>query len=340
MSSETQEWLNQNVLVGMTDKRGKAWHYKASDQGSEPNHYSGAIPIEDVRRRLFFWEAKKVPMWIDVPHQRHEELGSMNAVPNRVAIVRDDTFEVLGVVSPSYEPHQYDEWLLNNVSNLLDDSLVIGSAGLLKNGSIAWVQIEMPENCKVADVEFRPNLLATTSFNGSLATTYKRTVTVVVCDNTRNAALKESGKEISIRHTSKSLLRLGDARSALGIVHQMADEFSKEIEALLSMKVSERQYETFINKHVGINDEESQQAVSRAENTRMEFFNLWQNDIRVAPWRGTGFGVLQAVNTHRQHLRPTRGDTVLVERTMVDSLTGKTEVHDQKATALLRSILN
>lgn len=332
MSTETTEWLNQNVLIGMTDKRGNAWHYKASDQGDEPNHYAGAIPIEDVRRRLFFWKATKEPMFVTGVD------GDPKRVPSRVAICRDDTFDVLGVVSPTYQPHQYDEWLLTSVANLLDDDLVIGSAGLLKGGAIAWTQVEMPENCKVADVEFRPNLLATTSFNGSIATTYKRTVTVVVCDNTRNAALREHGQEISIRHTSKSHLRLGDARSALSIVHQMADAFSKEIEALLSVKVSDVQFDKFVTAHVPINDEESKQAISRAENTRMEFFNLWQNDVRVAPWRGTGFGVLQAVNTHRQHLRPTRGDTMLVERTMMDSLTGKTEIADRKATELLYAL--
>ena len=37
----------------------------------------------------------------------------------------------------------------------------------------------------------RPNLLATTSFDGSIASTFKRTVTNVVCDNTREAALAE-----------------------------------------------------------------------------------------------------------------------------------------------------
>lgn len=335
MSTETSEWLNQNVLIGMTDKRGNAWHYKASDQGEEPNHYSGAIPIEDVRRRLFFWKAEKAQMFVD---GTGADAGDVKIVPNRVAIVRDDTRDVLGVVSPSYQPHQYDEWLLTSVANLLDDDLVIGSAGLLKGGAIAWTQVEMPENCRVADVEFRPNLLATTSFNGSIATTYKRTVTVVVCDNTRNAALREHGEQISIRHTSKSHLRLGDARSALSIVHQMADAFSKEIEALLAVSVTDAQFEKFVKAHVPINDEESKQAISRAENVRFEFLNLWQNDVRVAPWRGTGFGVLQAVNTHRQHLRPTRGDTMLVERTMMDSLTGKTEIADRKATELLYAL--
>jgi len=339
MSSETSEWLNQNVLVGMTAERGNAWHYKASSQGAEPNHYVGEIPIEDVRRRLFYWQAEAVPMWVDVPRDKQAVLGPMVHVPNRVAIIRNDTHAVLGVVSPSYHPHQYDEWLLKSVANLLDDDLVIGSAGLLKGGAIAWTQVEMPENFRIADVEFRPNLLATTSFNGSIATTFKRTVTIVVCDNTRNTALREHGDTVSVRHTSKSMLRLGDARSALSIVHQMGDEFSQEIETLLAMKVSDREFTRFVEAHVPVNDDESKQAVTRAENVRFEFLNLWQNDVRVAPWRGTGFGVMQAVNTHRQHIRPTRGDTMLVERTMMDSLTGKTKMADQQAMRLLTTVL-
>jgi phage/plasmid-like protein (TIGR03299 family) len=333
MSTETSNWLNQNVLIGMTDKRGNAWHYKASEQGAEPNHYTGQIPIEDVRRRLFHWEAVEMPMFVQTPDGQYVEVG------NRKAIVRNDTWETLGVPSHRYAPHQYDEWLLKSVANFLDDDLVIGSAGLLKNGAIAWTQIEMPDNMKVGDVEFRPNLLATTSFNGSIATTYKRTVTVVVCDNTREMALRENGQTFSVRHTANSNLRLGDARQALNIVHQLGDQFSKEIEQLLSMKVSDGQFENFVKRFVPINDDQSKQAVTRAENTRFEFMNLWNNDVRVAPWRGTGFGVTQAVNTHRQHLRPTRGDTMVVERTMMDTLTGKTEIADAKAVSLLHALV-
>ena len=56
MSTESSEWLNRNVLIGFTDKRGRAWHYRKSEQGQEPNHYSGPIPLGDVERRLFAWE--------------------------------------------------------------------------------------------------------------------------------------------------------------------------------------------------------------------------------------------------------------------------------------------
>ena len=49
MGMETTEWYNTQILVGMTDQRGNAWHYKKDAQGDEPNHYAGAIPVEDLR---------------------------------------------------------------------------------------------------------------------------------------------------------------------------------------------------------------------------------------------------------------------------------------------------
>src|SRR5436190_591031 len=51
MSKETQQWLNDFTLIGLTDKRGNAWHWR---EGTD-NHFPGAIPVSVVRDRLFFW---------------------------------------------------------------------------------------------------------------------------------------------------------------------------------------------------------------------------------------------------------------------------------------------
>jgi phage/plasmid-like protein (TIGR03299 family) len=324
MSRETLNWLNNNTLVGMTDKRGTAWHHRASEQGTEPNHYPGAIPVADVLRRLFNWQAIELPMLINTPK-------GQTTVPNRKAIVRNDDYTVLGVPSESYTMHQYDEWLIKSVSNLLDDDLVIGSAGLLKNGGVAWVQIEMPENMKVGDVEFRPNLLAATSFNGSLATTYKRTSTVVVCDNTLQAGLGEQGAQFKVRHTANSALRLAEARDALNVIQTIADDFTKEVETLLATKVSDAQFEKFLTLYAPQPADASKFKMTMSGNLRDTLRGLWTNDPRVSPWKNTGFGVLQTVNTYRQHLRPTRKDTVGVERTMMETINGTGAAADAKA---------
>ena len=110
----------------------------------------------------------------------------------------------------SYAIHQYKDWLLDTVANLVDDTdIAIASAGLLQNGGVAWVSIELPDNIKTPQgFEIRPQLLATTSHNGSLSTTFKQTATAVVCDNTLAWGLRDSGQVSRVRHTTNSGFKL------------------------------------------------------------------------------------------------------------------------------------
>src|SRR3954453_23298422 len=67
MSRETLQHLNTNVLIGQTNHRGTAWHYRAEEQGAESNHYPGPIPVADVQRRLFHWQAVSRPLAVEMP---------------------------------------------------------------------------------------------------------------------------------------------------------------------------------------------------------------------------------------------------------------------------------
>ena len=67
MSRETLQHLNTNTLIGHTSHRGTAWHYRAEQQGAESNHYPDAIPVEDVKRRLFDWTADSRPIAVEHP---------------------------------------------------------------------------------------------------------------------------------------------------------------------------------------------------------------------------------------------------------------------------------
>ena len=152
---------------------------------------------------------------------------------DRQAIARsdDDAGAVLGLFKDGYQMHQYDQWLLTTVADILDDSLSISSAGLLKQGAIAWVEVSVPETITTPEgFDFRPNLLATTSFDGSIATTFKRTVTATVCDNTRELALAEHGQDYKVKHSRYSTAKLGEARQALAMVHTLADDFAAEVQ--------------------------------------------------------------------------------------------------------------
>ena len=77
--------LNTNTLIGNTDARGTAWHYRAEHQGEESNHYPGPIPVADVERRLFHWEAVSRRVAVELPAEINtmthlSETGDADAV--------------------------------------------------------------------------------------------------------------------------------------------------------------------------------------------------------------------------------------------------------------------
>ncbi|GAA3120286.1 hypothetical protein GCM10010466_08980 [Planomonospora alba] len=334
MSKETLSWLNANTLIGFTDKRGTAWHYRAGLQGTEPNHYPGPIPVEDVKRRLFGWEALSRPIYVEDP-----VTGGLAEIPERQAIVRSDTGHVMGIFSDGYEPHPYVEWLITTIGRLLDDDLSIGSAGLLRGGAVAWVSVEVPETIRTPEgVEFRPHLFGATSFDGSLATTFKRAVTNVVCDNTMAAGLAERGQQVKIKHSKYSKLRLEEARDALSIVHQVADDFSAQVRRLCETDVSDRQWRSFLDAFAPL-PEERGRSWTLAANKRENLQRLWRHDDRVAPWAGTGWGVMQAVNTYTHHGQKVRG-ACRAERNLLRAVTGGFDDLDRETLRLLEQVLD
>jgi phage/plasmid-like protein (TIGR03299 family) len=329
MSRETMDWLNNNTLIGFTEKRGHAWHYR---EGSN-NHYPGAVPVADVERRLFNWEAVEQPLYVPTGHE-----GAMVEVPGSKAIARSDNGEVLGIFRDGYVPHQYREWLLKALADILDDNLQIGSAVLLKGGAVACVSVETPENLTTPEgVEYRPHLLAVSSFNGTIATTYKPVVTNVVCDNTMTSALREDGPTFKVKATRNSQLRLADAREALGIVHTMADDFAAEVAKLSATPFGDKHFERLVismTKH----DPNSKRGATMAENKRDKLWELWRSDARVVEFAGTAYGAWQAVNTYQQHESPFKGGN-RVERNMLRDLTGKTEAADVETLERILSLV-
>jgi phage/plasmid-like protein (TIGR03299 family) len=351
MSREKLDNLNTNVLIGNTAHRGTAWHYRASLQALESNHYAGPIPIADVERRLFYWHAESRAVAVEVPssieYMTHVDADGLpvrwQVIPGRQAVARSDTHRVLGLFGDGYQPHQYREWLINNVATILDDGLSISSAGLLRKGAVAWVEVSVPESIRTPEgVEFRPNLLATTSFDGSIATTYKRTITATVCDNTRELALSEHGQQHKVKHTRHSRARIIEAHDALAMVHTLADAFAAEVAQLCAVEVTGSQWARFLDVHVPMADPTGEAISPRsrtlAEHKRDTLQRLYRHDLRVSPWAGTAYGVVQAVNTYEHHEGIVRG-AERAERNQLRTITGEFGELDRAAWQQLNQIL-
>ena len=169
ISRENMNDLNSNILVGFTKKNGRPWWFDENQQPDESTVYPDGIPCEDVGRRIFNWEAQERPVYFGGHN------GEILEAEDRKAIVHGTSDHLFKIARSDYEIHQYQDVLLKNVKDILDDGeLHIGSAGLLRRGAGAFLTVETSENLTAkCGLEIKTRLLAATSHDSKLATTYQ-----------------------------------------------------------------------------------------------------------------------------------------------------------------------
>lgn len=327
MSAESREWLSNNTLIGYTEKRGNAWHYREGDD----NHFEGPVPRERVEQLLDFplIEARAGAILDD---------GSIVESSKHKSIVRGDTGEVFHFPSPQFRIHQPIEWTVRAVDAILDDGANIGSAISLRGGALVAVQAELDETRQSAEgVEFRPFLNAATANDGTMSTRYFRGCQAVVCDNTFAIALREANEQVRVSHRAGSLSQIGSVRHALRLeIERTADAFDAEVRQLTAQYVSDDMWRAFTNAYTGIEKVKDGRAKTNAERKVGQLQRLWVYDPRVAPWRNSAFGVLAAVNTATHHLFGSNEGRA--ERNLLRAATGKWENVDRDTLAMLAAV--
>jgi phage/plasmid-like protein (TIGR03299 family) len=342
MSKETYEWLGRNIRIGFTDDDGPAWWLAGAERigMAEGSHFPGSVPA-DIARELL-----SVPLVEAKLHATYEWEGvrEVASAPDRKGIVRADTGELLGVFKSGYAIHGYDEWTMRQLELLLDANLGIKSVGLLRKGAQAWIQARLTTEYEVNGYGFTPFILAATSCDGSLATTYATGIDAAVCDNTLGAAIMCANTKTKVRHTSKSAGRVVDLRASLGLqLAQVADEFTAGAEALMAIPVTEAEFSAWMDMEAPMPAKKSEAKPGRgwtlAATKREALLDLRKSPM-VAPWDGTVFGVAQLANTWRTWNRTVQGaDGGRMERFYVDMVNGKTDTADLETLGQLSKVL-
>jgi hypothetical protein len=98
---------------------------------------------------------------------------------------------------------------------------------------------------------------------------------VVVCDNTLSTALNAADARVKVRHSRNSLDKLVQVRDALGIVHQVADNFAAQVKQLTNQTATDARWARFLAAYCGTEDTK---ASKRALTTR----NLQAKQLRRA----------------------------------------------------------
>lgn len=171
--------------------------------------------------------------------------ADMRQVPDYFATVRQDTGEVLGVVSSRYQVVQNREAFAFLDSLLDDGSLQYESAGALRGGRIVWLLARMPSVDTVADGDDSLRyILFSTSHDGSAAIHAIPTAVRVVCANTLRVA---TARDIGIRHTGDVRGKLDAARRYLSQFDRQFTEFRDHAQLLAHKRYSRDEAQRYID---------------------------------------------------------------------------------------------
>ena len=127
-------------------------------------------------------------------------------INNRMATMRTDYNEVLGVVGDGYGVVQNRD-AFNFIDILTNGELgsntpTIECAGVLGNGERIFITAKFPESIALSNNDLINNYAVfTTSHDGSGAVTCMITPVRVVCQNTLNLAFRKNSGKVSFKHT-------------------------------------------------------------------------------------------------------------------------------------------
>lgn len=280
--------------------------------GEAPWHSLGqrldhvATAKEAIEAAHLDWNIVKQPVYVNTP-------GGFNLVPNKFALMRQDTKEVFNVLSDRYSPVQNREAFAFFDAVVGQGEAIYHTAGALDGGRKVWILAKLPGDLVVAnqDVLERYILLAN-SHDGSQALTMAMTPIRVVCQNTLSVALAGAKRESSFyaRHTTNVHLKAGQARDILGLAEAYYQLFAQGVERLASKAWNEAQMKEMLVNLFKLKEYEAleeQHANKRvAFETVLELFETGKGNNLPGVY-GTQWAAYNAMTEWSDHSKKVRG---------------------------------
>lgn len=210
-------------------------------------------------------------------------------------VVRTDTEAVLApAVSDKYETYTNHE-----VFEFADQIVDEGSgrwvaAGEVKGGKKVFAIQKLSESIEIDGRDAHDlYLLLQTGHNGGTALSAMVIPFRLQCSNALPLANRTARVKWSIPHTKALHGRLAEAREALKLSYKYAEEFQVQAEKLTGVLVSDEDVRKVVEGAV-------YQRRAKREDVIEDILSTYQNSD-VNEWRGTGYGVVNAITEYYQH---------------------------------------
>jgi len=239
--------------------------------------------------------------------------GKEIGLPKKFLTYRDHPkkgLSALGVVGTRYTPIQNLEAFefLNHIAD--ETGAAFETAGSLGNGARVFMTMKFPESMALAGGQdvIDNYIMAVNSHDGSSAFIVAVTPIRAVCTNTVRLALAQAKSKISLKHTAGATQKVQQARETLGVVFAYQAAFEAEVEAMLSVKVTDAQYKKFVEAVIPEpkKKDPSDRQLNSVEKKRGELMALW-NAPTQQNVAGTAWAAYNAVAEWADWVKPIRG---------------------------------
>jgi phage/plasmid-like protein (TIGR03299 family) len=285
-----------------------AWH----GLGTTLDHIATAE--EAIKAAGLDFEVAKKPLFAKV--------GRLQVpLENRVATVRTDTNDILGVVGKDYGILQ-NARAFDFFDALVDkDEAIYHTAGALGKGEKVWVLAKLPDYIRVgkSDDVIEKYLLIYHGHDGRTSVNICFTPVRVVCQNTLQQAMIRSNhsNKISLSHTRNIEDKVKNAYELLGLANKNADQMQQAFTAMSKVKMGVDELDEYLNavwskvpgakKEEDLKDGEDMLMSKKTYEDVIKFYEQGPGqDMKTA--QGTLFGAYNAVTGYTDHIKSYNGD--------------------------------
>lgn len=192
-------------------------------------------------------------------------------VPDRIALVREDTNTVLGIHTEAYVPYQNEELLelLTKISQ--QTGLSIHTGGSFKGGEKVWFQLKSDEY-KIGHDTIKSYVSGFNSFDGRTSLAFGNSSITVSCQNTFWRGYHQV--DTKLRHSKTMRPRIDEILRRLDVVLEEEKEGIREIQRMGNVTLSPEVREMITRFVFQLKKEERLDDVSTNKRHKLERFNL------------------------------------------------------------------
>jgi len=282
-----------------------AWH----GLGTTLDHVATAE--EAIEAAGLDFTIKKMPLFIQYGKKRIP-------IDNRVATVRTDTSEYLGVVGKDYGILQNAK-AFEFFDVLVDKKEAIyHTAGALGKGERVWILAKLPDYIRIGKTDdvIEKYILIYHGHDGRTSVSICFTPVRVVCQNTLQQAMIRATNLVSLSHTKNIEEKVKGASELLGLVNKNSSEMGDIYTAMSRVKLNSDTLDEYLNnvwrKIPGSRNEDDLEddEMIMSEKTYEDVINFMENGPgqKIKTANGTLFGAYNAVTGWADHVKDYKGD--------------------------------